>query len=85
MDEAYAVGMLKLKLERDIINKARDAATEMEVKPAHMGPMTLALALMGVAKATDPKELSGELTDALALVSRAEAEWRADQMARRMN
>jgi hypothetical protein len=44
--------------------------------------MTLALAIMGVAKATDPKELSGELTDALALVSKAEREWR---MKRKMN
>jgi len=85
IDEAYAVGRHKLNLTADVIDKAREAAQEMDVKPAHMGPMVLALAIMGVAKAVDPEELSGELTDALALVSRAEAEWRQDQIVRGMN
>ena len=85
IDEAYAVGRHKLNLTADVIDKAREAAQEMDVKPAHMGPMALALAIMGVAKAVDPEELSGELTDALSLVSKAEKEWRFHQKMGGMN
>lgn len=85
LQEAYQVGATKLKLTKDVITKASEVAQEMDVKPQHMGPMTLAFAIMGVAKAVDPEELSGELTDALALVSMAEAEWRQDLMVRKLH
>jgi len=82
MNEAVQIGTEILQLPKKVIAKAHAVAKEMAVDPRHLGPMTLALAIMGVAKATDPKELSGELTDALALVSKAEREWR---MKRKMN
>ena len=77
--EAYVIGVSKLKMPRDVLDRAAGVADEMGCLPAHKGPMLLALAIMGVAKAVDPEELSGELTDALALVSRAEQEWRMER------
>ena len=82
MAEAYAVGTEKLNLRKDLLDKCREVATEMGVKPQDAGPMVLAIALMGVAKATKAEDLSGELTDALSLVARAESEWRMDMKAR---
>ena len=79
LNEARRIGADKLKLHGDVMDKALEVAKKMEVKPEHAGPMMLALAIMGVAKATDPEELSGELTDALSLVSKAEKEWRMEQ------
>lgn len=78
LEEARQIGATKLNIDERLFRKAKEAAEQMGVEPKHMGPMTLALALMGVAKAHDPSELSGEMTDALALVSRAEDEWRMD-------
>lgn len=79
LNEARQIGAEKLRLSRDVMDKALEAAIQMGVIPVHRGPMMLALAIMGVAKAHQAEELSGELTDALALVSRAEAEWRMEQ------
>lgn len=79
LNEAMQIGTQKLKLRPEILMKAKEAAKEMGVLPAHMPPMMLALAIMGVAKAVDPEELSGELTDALALVSRAEKEFEMEK------
>lgn len=79
--EARRIGQEKLGLRPELFNKAHKAAQQMDVLPQHLGPMTLALALLGVAKATDKKEMAGELTDALSLVSKAEKEWRMEQLA----
>lgn len=80
MAEARQIGEQKLRLHPEVMRKAAQVAQQMEVKREHLPPMILALSVMGVAKATDPKELEGELTDALALVSQAEKEWRFDQV-----
>lgn len=78
MKEAQAIGIDKLKLHPKVLHKAALVAQEMGVERKHMPPMILALAIMGVAKATNREEIEGELTDALALVSKAEREWRMD-------
>ena len=77
MNEARQIGMAMLNIDRPLFEKCKQAAVEMGVAAQHMGPMTLALGIMGYAKATqEPEKIAGELTDALALVARAEKEWR---------
>jgi uncharacterized UPF0146 family protein len=75
LQEAKEVGRLKLNLADDVMDKALEVCGQMGVIPEHRPPMMLALAILGVAKAHRADELAGELTDALALVSRAEREW----------
>lgn len=76
LSEARQVGAEKLKITRPLFDRALEAAKAMKVRPQDLGPMTLALALMGVVKAnTSDRGLEAELTDALAVVSKAETEW----------
>ena len=78
LNEARAIGASKLNIPDGLFKKCVEAAHEMAVDGRHLGPMALALGIMGIAKATDAAEIEGELTDALALVSKAEKEWRMD-------
>lgn len=75
--EARMIGQRKLGIEKGLFDKCKAAAREMGVAPEHMGPMTLALGIMGYAKA-DKQNMEGELTDALALVAKAEREFRLE-------
>lgn len=79
LQEAKQVGRSKLNLADDVMDKALEACGQMGVIPEHRPPMMLALAILGVAKAHRADELAGELTDALALVARAEREWRLER------
>lgn len=73
--EARQIGMHILSIDKKLFDKCKAAAEEMGVKAADMGPMCLALGIMGYAKA-GKDNIEGELTDALALVAKAEREWR---------
>ena len=79
LTEAYRIGQEKLGLKKPLMDKALEVVDQMNPEKAHRPPLMLAFAIMGVAKATDPEELSSELTDALALVSKAEGLWRMEQ------
>lgn len=79
LQEAKQVGREKLNLADEVMDKALEACGQMGVEAQHRPPMMLALAIMGVAKAHRADELAGELTDALALVSRAESEWKMER------
>ena len=81
IDDAYRIGSSKFNLEPHMMTKCREVAEEMGVLPQHMGPMMLALAIMGISKAVTQEDLSGELTDALQLVSMAEKEYNMDRKA----
>lgn len=77
---ARAIGLRKLSMDAKLFRKCLDAAKEMDVRPKDLGPMALAIGIMGLAKAGAEREkIEGELTDALALVARAEREWRLEQ------
>ena len=78
-NEARELGMSKLNITPELFAKCFEVAREMGVTGMDLGPMTLALAKMGVARAFDPREMESEMYDALALVSRAENEWRLEK------
>lgn len=75
--DARRIATFKLSWDQKFFNKCKSAADEMGVASEHMGPMVLALGIMGLAK-VDKKEMEGELTDALALVAKLEKEWRLE-------
>jgi hypothetical protein len=77
--EARQLGQAKLNIDTGLFDRSLQAAKDMDARPQDLGPLTLALALMGVAKAVDPEDLTGELTDALKLVSQAETEWELER------
>jgi len=75
LNKAREIGRRKLNLPDKVMQKAHEVAKDMAHESQHVPVMTLALAMMGVTGAVDPEELSGELTDALALISMAEKEF----------
>lgn len=79
INEARQIGESKMRIRPEVFSKAMEVAKEMGVVPQHMGPMALALAFMGVSKAHKSEDMTAELTDALALVSKAENEWRMER------
>ena len=84
VEEARQIGESMLKVDRDLFIKVLEIAKGMEdMRKEDLGPMTLALAIMGASK-VDPRDegVAKELTDALAVVNKAEREWR---LRRRMN
>ena len=81
--EARMIGMSMLNMDKRVFDKAKAVCDERDVAPNHMGPMTLAFAIMGLARAVgDSDKIRGELTDALALVAKAEKQWRLQQKMR---
>lgn len=84
IEEALQIGEAMLRIDRQLFEKSLDAARRVEgMRPQDLGPMTLAIAVLGVSK-VDPRDegLAAEMTDALALVGKAETTWR---MMRKMN
>jgi hypothetical protein len=84
VEEARQIGEAMLRIDRQLFEKCLDAARRVEeMRPQDLGVMTLALGVMGVSK-VNPRDpgFAAELTDALALVDKAETTWR---MMRKMN
>lgn len=83
LSEAYNIGQQILKLDSNTIKKAEQVARELaEMRTQDLGPMTLALALLGVSKAhRSDVGLQQELMDALGIVARAEKEYWTHQKA----
>ena len=81
--EARMIAHSMLNMDKRVFDKAKAICEERDVAPSHMGPMTLAFAIMGLARAVgDSDKIRGELTDALALVAKAEKQWRLQQKVR---
>ncbi len=81
LNDARQIGEQKLRIDKALFLKALEAAKQMEVRPKDYGPMTLALAILGISKAHKSSDgLEAELTDALALVAQAEKEWRMEMI-----
>lgn len=80
LNDARRIGEDKLRVNKDLFIKSVEVAKSMDVAVQHLGPMALALAIMGVSRAHKSEDMTAELTDALALVSKAENEWRMEQL-----
>lgn len=78
IEEARELGAKKLRIDQGLFDRSVKAARQMQVRPEDMGPMTLALAILGVSKAHKGDSMARELTDALELVARVENEWRME-------
>ena len=77
--EARQLGAAKLNVDRELFDACFRVAQRLDgARAQDMGPVTLALAVMGAAKAQDSDELENELGDALDLVGMAEKEWRLE-------
>lgn len=77
IEEARLISHDILRIPKPVFEKASRAAKDMpQMKAEHWPPMSVALAIMGVASAHEAKDMSSELTDALALVGKAENEYR---------
>ena len=85
IQEARQIGKSKLSIPDELFNRCYEVGKNMGVIPRHRGPMTLALAMLGVAEAHKAEDMTGELTDALALVSKAENEWRMEMRNRELH
>lgn len=83
IQEARAVGASKLRIPPELFRRALSAAKGMEgMRVEDLGPMALALALMGISEAhKSSDQLENELTDALQVVAKAENEWRMEMAA----
>jgi hypothetical protein len=84
VEEARQIGETMLRIDRELFEKSLDAARRAEgMRPQDLGPMTLVVAIMGVSK-VNPRDpgFAAEMTDALALIDKAEKTWR---MMRKMN
>lgn len=84
VEEARQIGEAMLRIDRQLFEKSLDAARKVEeMRPQDLGPMTLAIAILGISK-VDPRDegLAAEMTDAFALIDKAETTWR---MMRKMN
>lgn len=84
VEEARQIGEAMLRIDRQLFEKSLDAARKVEeMRPQDLGPMTLVLAIMGISKVNPRDEgFAAEMTDALALIDKAETTWR---MMRKMN
>jgi hypothetical protein len=77
IEEAKTIATEILKIPGPVFERAKRAAKDMsQMKAEHWPPMSVALALLGVAKSHEVEDMEGELTDALALVGKAENEYR---------
>lgn len=84
VEEARQIGEAMLRIDRQLFEKSLDAARKVEeMRPQDLGPMSLVLAIMGISKVNPRDEgFAAEMTDALALIDKAETTWR---MMRKMN
>jgi hypothetical protein len=84
VEEARQIGEAMLRIDRQLFEKSLDAARKVEeMRPQDLGPMTLVLAILGISKVNPRDEgFAAEMTDALALIDKAETTWR---MMRKMN
>lgn len=84
VEEARQIGEAMLRIDRQLFEKSLDAARKVEeMRPQDLGPMTLVLAIMGISKVNPRDEgFAAEMTNALALIDKAETTWR---MMRKMN
>lgn len=82
IDEARRLGSEKLGIAQPLFDKCLGHAQDMVMreggKPADLGPLTLALALMGASKSYETEDIQGEMVDALQLIDKAEKEWRME-------
>ena len=76
--DARRIAISKFGWDRKLFDMCKAAAEDMNVKPVDMPPMCLAIGIMGLARVGKGEDLSSELTDALALVAKAEKEWRLE-------
>lgn len=78
VEEARQIGEAMLRIDRQLFEKSLDAARKVEeMRPQDLGPMTLVLAIMGISKVNPRDEgFAAEMTDALALIDKAETTWR---------
>jgi len=79
--EARHLGQSKLGIDQTLFKKCQQAAQEMGVRAQDMGPMTLAIGVMGIAK-VDKEEVHDELSMALELVAKAEKSFKLELKAR---
>lgn len=84
IEEARMIGESMLKVDRELFATVLEIAKRVDgMRKDDLGPMTLALAIMGASKVNPRDEgMARELTDALTVVDKAEKEWR---LMRRMN
>lgn len=81
IEQARRLGEAKLRIDRDIFDFAANVADEMEISGDARGPMILAIAILKLSRVDIRSEaLQSEMTDALALVDKAEKQWRLEQM-----
>jgi hypothetical protein len=78
IDEARRLGSAKLGVAQSVFDKALQHAKDIAQRPQDVGPLALAMAIMGIAKVRDPKEIESEMVDALQLIDKAEKEWRME-------
>jgi hypothetical protein len=82
LKEAHELGKTKLGITDDLFNTCVQKARRVQgMRPGDLSIMSLAFALMGLAK-VDVKNIDSfqrELTDALSLIAKAEKEWRMEQ------
>lgn len=81
LNDARRIGYDMFGWDKRFFDKCKAAAEEMQVHPQHMGPMCLAIGVMGFAK-VGKENIEGELTDALSLVAKAEHVWQLKQKGR---
>lgn len=84
VEEARQIGESQLRIDRPLFEKALEGARNSEgMRQEDLGPMALVIAIMGIAK-VNPRDpgFAAEMTDALALIDKAEKTWR---LMRRMN
>ena len=78
VEEARQIGEAMLRIDRQLFEKSLEAARKAEgMRQEDLGPMTLVVAIMGISKVNPRDEgFAAEMTDALALIDKAEKQWR---------
>lgn len=80
LNEAREIGAAKLNIDRALFDKCLVQAKRMRVEADDLGPMALAIGLLGVSRA-DKSDigLRNEMLDAMDVIRQAENEWRMQQ------
>lgn len=84
IEEARQIGEAMLRIDRQLFEKSLEAARKAEgMRKEDLGVMSLVIAIMGISKVNPRDEgFASEMTDALALIDKAEKQWR---LMRKMN
>ncbi len=84
IEEARQIGEAMLRIDRQLFEKSLEVARKVEeMRPQDLGVMTLAIAILGVSRVNPRDEgFAAEMTDALAVIDKAEKQWR---LMRKMN